>query len=75
MTVKNLTQVGMHRAMWVMLKRLGGKIVIPERQIESPNQDDAMKIQYDPATKVFVLSLHKVKDNVNISDIIVQGTN
>ena len=75
MAGKQLTQVGLNRAMWLMLKRLGGKIIIPEHLIENPNQEDAMKIQHDPAMKVFVFSLHKVKDNANISKIIVPRMN
>ncbi len=44
-----------------MLKKLGGKHTIPERALEQPNVDDAMQIQYDPSTKSFTFSLHKVK--------------
>lgn len=71
---KKLTQTGLNRAMWVMLKRLGGKITIPEGALEKPNPDDAMQIQYDPSVRSFTLSLHKVKEKTK-SLIIQPGMN
>ncbi len=71
---KKLTQVGLNRAMWVMLRRLGGKITIPEGALERPNPDDAMQIQYDPSVKSFTFSLHKVKEQKQ-SLIIQPGRN
>lgn len=71
---KQLTQTGINRAMWIMLKKLGGKITIPEGALESPNVDDAMQIQHDPSTKRFVFSLHKVKGEKK-SPIIQLGRN
>ncbi len=58
---KQLTQAGLNRAMWIMLKRLGGKVAIPERLLEQPNPDDAIEIKYDPSVKSFVFELHKVR--------------
>lgn len=58
---KQLTQAGINRAMWIMLRKLGGKTTIPEGALEQPNKDDAMQIQYDPSVKSFVFSLHKIK--------------
>ena len=71
---KELTQTGLNRAMWIMLKKLGGKIVIPEYDIEKSNVEDAMLIQHCPNEHMFVFSLHKVKDN-NISNIIIPSRN
>lgn len=71
---KKLTQTGLNRAMWYMLKSLGGKVTIPERAIEKPNPEDAMQIQYDPTVKSFTLSLHKVKTEEK-SLIIQPGMN
>ncbi len=72
---KELNQVGLNRAMFVMLKWLGGRIVIKAHEIENGNTDDAMKIQYDPDSKVFVFTLHKAKDNENISRLLIPGRN
>ena len=72
---KQLTQTGLNRAMWIMLRKLGGRVVIREHDLENPNIEDAMEIQHDPAAKVFVFSLHKVKDNKNISRIIIPSRN
>ncbi len=74
MAGKHLTQTGLNRAMWFMLKSLGGKVTIPERAIEKPNPDDAMQIQYDPSVKSFTFSLHKVKEQKQ-SLIIQPGMN
>lgn len=71
---KQLTQTGLNRAMWVMLKRLGGKTTIPEGALEQPNPDDAMQIQYDPSIKSFTFTLHKVKTPEK-SRIIQPGMN
>ena len=72
---KELTQAGLNRAMWIMLKKLGGKIAISEHQIEIPNAEDAMLVQHCPNEHMFVFSLHKVKDNKNISNIIIPSRN
>ena len=77
---KQLTQVGLNRAMWIMLKRLLASekrdvVIIHEKHLEMPNLDDAMKIQYDPLVGAFIFSLHKAKDNKNISSLIVPGRN
>ena len=72
---KQLTQTGLNRALFQMVKKLGGKVVIPDIALAVPNPDDAMLIQYHPNEKVFVFSLHKVKDNKNISSIIIPGVN
>ena len=69
---KQLTQTGLNRAMWIMLKKLGGKINIPGRLLEMPNPNDAMQVQYDPGSDSFTLSLHKVKEQKQ-SIIIQQG--
>ena len=58
---KRLTQTGINRAMWIMLKCLNGRVVIPGRALEEPNVDDAMQIQHDPSTDSFIFTLHKVK--------------
>ena len=63
---KVLTQTGLNRAMYIMLRKLGGKIVIRDSDIDSPDKEDAMLIQYHPSDHVFVLSLHKAKDENNI---------
>ena len=73
MTGKQLTQTGLNRAMFIMLKRLGGQIAIKEHAIENPSPEDAMKVQHDPASKVFVFSLHRVRKS--ISQILVPGRN
>ena len=72
---KELTQTGLNRAMWIMLKKLGGKVIINERDLENPNKEDAMLVQHCPNEHCFVLSLHKVKDNKNISNIIIPSLN
>lgn len=60
---KKLTQTGLNRAMWIMLHKLEGKIIIPEGLLEKPNVEDAIQIQYDPSIKSFIFSLHKVREN------------
>ena len=70
---KQLTQTGINRAMWIMLKKLKGKITIPGRALEEPNTDDAMQIQYDPSTDSFTFSLHKIPDEKKSP--IIQGLN
>ena len=61
MALKKLTQAGINRVIWHLLKRVGGKINIPERAIDGVNTDDAIRIDYDPSLKTFTFSLHKIK--------------
>jgi len=70
---KELTQTGLNRAMWIMLKKLGGKVVIRESDLENPNHEDAMLIQHSPNEHVFVFSLHKTKKSM--SNIIIPSVN
>ena len=75
---KELTQMGLNRAMFLMLKKLGGKVVISEGEIEHSNKEDAMLIQHHPADHVFVLSLHRVRSldvNKVTSNIIIPSRN
>ena len=74
MAGKQLTQAGLNKVIWSLLRRVGGKFTISERAIETPDPDDAIRIQHDPSIKSFTLSLHKVKKE-DKSLIIQPGMN
>jgi len=64
MSNKTLTQTGLNRVIWHLLKgRKDGKFTIHERDIEQPNPEEAIKINYDSSSKSFILSAHKIKAN------------
>lgn len=71
---KQLTQAGINRCIWAMLKQLGGKFVISEREVERTNTEDAIRIDHDPSIQTFTMSIHKVK-NKKDSLIIQPGMN
>ncbi len=55
---KHLTQAALNRAIWILVRRLGGKVVISEQEIGIPS-DDALKIQHYPKDGNFVFTLTK----------------
>lgn len=55
---KQLTQAAINRVIWLMLRRLGGKFVCSEQDIETPS-DDALKIQHYPGDQNFVFTMTK----------------
>lgn len=58
---KQLTQAGLNKVIWHLLKRIGGKFTISEKAVEAPSLTAAIRIDHDAATKTFTLSLQKVK--------------
>jgi len=73
MSRKTLSQAGLNRVIWHLLReRQDGKFTIPENAIDKPNPEDAIQIQYDPSVKSFTLSAHKIKANrKEVSSIIL----
>ncbi len=75
MANKHLTQQGLNRVIFKILKMLPDqKIVISERELEQKSLD-AIKIQHDPTTKQFVLSVHRLKRKEVKSTLILPGMN
>ena len=70
---KKLTQTGLNRVIWHLLReRQDGKFTIHERDIEQPNPEEAIKINYDSSSKSFILSAHKIRaDRKEVSSIIL----
>lgn len=60
MANKQLSQAGLNRVIWHLLRTQNdGKFTIPESAI-MPNPEAAVKIQYDSSTKSFILSAHVI---------------
>lgn len=75
MANKRITQKGMHKVLWKLLKKAGGTFTISDREITEARPNDAVRIVYDPSIKSFTLSLHKLKESDQLSDIIVTPGN
>ena len=58
MAGKQLTQAGINRVIWHLLKKVGGKFVISEADL-AMDSEDAIKIQHHPSDDVFVFELAK----------------
>ncbi len=74
MAGKQLTQAGLNKTIWNMLKRLGGKFQITEHEL-AVMSDDAIKIQHDPVTKTFYFSLCQAKEDEKSNILLPNGLN
>lgn len=54
---RNLTQAGMNRVIWHMLKALGGTFKISHKDLEAVNPDIAIRVDHTESTDIFTLSL------------------
>ncbi len=57
---RELNQTGMNRVLWYMLKALGGKFEITNRELETLNRDLGIRITHHAIEDKFTLELHKI---------------
>lgn len=72
MAGKQLTQAGINKTIWNMLRQLGGKFHITEQELARVSAD-AIKIQHDPATKTFYFSICEVRDEEKSNLVFPKG--
>ncbi len=60
----------MNRILWRLLKAVGGKFVISNKDLEATNRTIGIRIDHIESTDTFVLQLHKIIQPKPESNII-----
>ena len=59
---RNLTQAGMNRVIWHMLKALNGKFTISYKDLQAVNPDIAIRVDHIESTDTFEFQLQGLTD-------------
>ena len=68
---RELTQAGMNRVIWHMLKALGGKFTISYKKLEAVNSEIAIRVDHIESTDTFALSLQRFSDMAKDNSVVI----
>ncbi len=71
MAGKQLSQAGLNRVIWKLLAAVGGKFTISNKELETFRSDAAIKIDYNEILDNFTLSLKRLPNAKESSNIIL----
>ena len=71
---KMLTQEGLNKVIWKLLKKNGGSVVITEQELAEVRME-AIMVQHDSRHRAFRLSLTKPQKVETRSNLILPGRN
>ena len=71
---KTLTQEGLNKVIWKLLKKNGGSIIITEQELDEV-RSEAIMVQHDKRHRAFRLSLTRPQKVETRSNLILPGMN
>lgn len=68
---RQLTQAGMNRVVWKMLKALGGTFTISNRELDIIDPNIAVRVDHQASTDTFKFTLQRLNDIVKDKNKII----
>ena len=65
----------MNRVIWYMLKALGGKFKISYKDLQTVNQDVAIRVDHTESDDTFLLSLQRLADMAKDNSVVIDTHN
>lgn len=72
---RQLTQAGMNRAIWHMLRALKGRFTISFKQLQAVDPNIAIRVDHIESTDTFVLSLQRLNDMAKDNSVVIDTHN